>query len=327
MSTTSNNSNQTSRAYLACVPHVPLTSVQERKDNPEFWRAYDERVQEFRDFDPDLVVVFGGDHYDGMHLKLMPQFVVGQVAQALNDCGGYPGPLDIPLDIAGRAVNHLVEHEFDVATSFAMEVDHGFSNVLHWFLGELNAKPVLPIHINSLVDPRPTFRRCRLLGEEIGRFARTLGKKVAFLGSGGLSHQTDFIFPQFHNAPNEDVKEYIVHGGARGGVISRDKWMQDISEGMDKLSGQLLDGSFHASWINEAWDRQFLEVLASGDLERFDSWTDADVLKAAGYGGSEVRQWIAAAAAHQAYDRSATIHVDYYSPDTTLAVGVAVVHA
>ncbi|MFP3566245.1 hypothetical protein [Paraburkholderia sp. SIMBA_030] len=320
------NNVQSGRGYLACVPHVPLVAVQGRDANRDFWTVYDDRVREFKEFDPELVIVFGGDHYDGIHLKLMPQFVVGQIATALNDCGGYPGRLDIPRDVAAAAATYLVEHDFDVATSFAMEVDHGFSNVLHHFLGELDAKPVLPIHINTIADPRPTFRRCRQIGEEIGRFARTLNKRVAFLGSGGLSHQTDFIFPQYDTAPNEVVRDYIVHGGSHG-ALSRDKWMADVGTGMDKLSGDLLSGSFHAPWINEDWDKKFLDALTSGDLKVFDSWTDADVLKAAGYGGGEIRQWIAAVSAAQAFCDGSRLTVDYYSPDTTLAVGVGIVHA
>lgn len=95
---------------------------------------------------------------------------------------------------------------------------------------------------------------------------------------------------------------------------------------MDQLSGKLVRGEFVAPWINKEWDQKFLNVLASGELEEFDSWTDDEVLGAAGYGGSEVRLWIAAAAAAQAYDQHAEFTVDYYSGDTTLAVGVGVVH-
>ena len=45
--------------------------------------------------------------------------------------------------------------------------------------------------------------------------------------------------------------------------------------------------------------------------------------KAAGYGGGEIRQWIAAAAAGHAAGIK-RIGVDYYSAETKLAVGVGV---
>lgn len=318
------NSPKSSLAYVACVPHVPFLSMQARSVNSEFWNAYEDRIAELRAFDPELVVVFGGDHYDGIHLKLMPAIVVGQIAAGLNDCGGTAGALNVPADIAYACAETLIEDGFDIATSYAMEVDHGFTNVIQNFLGSLQTKPILPIHINAMCDPKPTFKRCRELGDAVGRFAAGLGKRVAFLGSGGLSHQTDFIFPQYTTAPSESIRDFIVHGGAKG-EISRDKWMQDIQGGMDGLNAKLLANNLDVPWINRAWDESVLEIVASGDLKRFDAWKCRDVTKAAGYGGGEIRQWIAAVAAAQAAGVK-QVGVDYYSDKTKFAVGVGVVH-
>lgn len=311
-------------AFVACVPHVPLLALQAREVNPGLWRAYEQRVAEFKVFDPDLVVVFGGDHYDGVHLKMMPTFAIAHAACGLDDCGGFPGRFDVPLDVAQACSRAVVDDGFDIATSYALEVDHGFTNVTHNFLGALDAKPVLPVLINAIADPKPTFKRCRQFGEAIGRFAATLGRRVAFLGSGGLSHQTDFIFPQYNTAPNEAVRDFIVHGGAQG-EISRAKWMGDIQHGMDGLSADLVSGKFKAPWINKAWDERFMATFAAGDLAQFDDWNCDEVTRVAGYGGGEIRQWIAAAAAAQAMgvDR---LHADYYSDASKLAVGVGVAH-
>lgn len=313
-----------SAAYVACVPHVPLLAMQRREVNSAMWDAYEDRIGELRAFDPDLIVVFGGDHYDGIHLKMMPAIVVGQIVTALNDCGGYPGPMNVPRDIAYACAETLIEEGFDIATSYAMEVDHGFTNVIYNFLGSLEAKPILPIHINAMCDPKPTFKRCRELGEAVGRFAATLGKRVAFLGSGGLSHQTDFIFPQYDTAPNETVRNFIVNGGAKGGV-TRDQWMKDIGTSMDGLNAKLLDGTIETPWINKEWDQRFLSAFSSGDLTQFDAWKCKDVTQEAGYGGGEIRQWIAAAAAAQAAGVK-QMTVDYYSEKTKLAVGVGITH-
>lgn len=318
------NRHSSASAYVACVPHVPLLSMQERHVNAAFWDAYEDRIGELRAFDPDLVVVFGGDHYDGMHLKLMPAIVVGQIATGMSDCGGTAGPLNVPMDIAYACAERLIEDGFDIATSYAMQVDHGFTNVIKNFLGSLDAKPILPIHINAMCEPKPTFKRCRELGEAVGRFAAGLGKRVAFLGSGGLSHQTDFIFPQYNTAPNESVRNFIVNGGTQGDITLQ-KWMDDIQGGMNGLNAQLLDGSFEAPWINREWDEQVLATITSGHLDRFDAWTSADVTKAAGYGGGEIRQWIAAVAAGHAAGVP-KVGVDYYSDKTKLAVGVGVIH-
>ena len=315
-----------SQAYVACAPHVPLLSIQAKEHSAGLWHAYEARIAEYEAFDPELTIVFGGNHYQGVHLNLAPTFIVGQIAEAVDDCGGMPGRLDVPMDRSLALAEALVQDGFDIATSYAMVVDHGFSNVLGNFLrGDLGARLVIPIHINSLTFPRPTFRRCRELGEAVGRWAATLGKRVAFLGSGGLSHQTDSIFPQYEQAPNEAMRDYMVHGGAKG-PLDQKVFNDNMVPAMTELSDSLVSGAFVAPWINPDWDRDFLRMFASGDLAALDRWTDAGVLEQAGYGGGEIRMWIAAAAAGQAVGAD-PIRVDYYSDKDPLAVGTAVAHA
>ncbi|MFO1402792.1 MAG: hypothetical protein U1F30_16525 [Steroidobacteraceae bacterium] len=35
--------------------------------------AYEARIAEFRAFDPELVIAFGADHYDGLHPRRCPR--------------------------------------------------------------------------------------------------------------------------------------------------------------------------------------------------------------------------------------------------------------
>jgi len=313
--------------YVACVPHSPLVhNEQERKHElPGFWDAYEARVAELDAFDPDLVINFGADHYSNIHLNLMPSFLIGFKAQAIDDRGGIPGKLDVPTDLAVDLANHLVESGLDMATSYDMTVDHGFSGVMHFFFhGKLDSRPSIPIYINCLAEPRPTFRRCRELGEAVGEWAAKTGKRVAFLGSGGLSHGTGSMFPQFHDAPSEDVRRFIVSGGSEDGITD-EKWHADISEVCDKSSDLLRSGVRLPSVICE-WDQMFLDTLAAGDLTVFDGWKDADVNRDGGGGAAEIRLWIAAVAAAQKAG-SKPVTVDYYSHDTTFGVGSGIVHA
>jgi 2,3-dihydroxyphenylpropionate 1,2-dioxygenase len=307
------------------VPHVPLVLMQDPVHTPDFRFQYEARVQEFRAFDPELVIVFGADHYDALHLKLMPPFLVGLAAEAIGDPGGHSGNVNVPTELAGQLVAELMRSDFDVATSHAMELDHGFTSAMHLFMGELDSRPVIPVHINAIAMPLPSLRRCRMLGERIGQFAAGLGKRVAFLGSGGLSHETDFIFPQYHQVDGP-VRDYIVHGGAKGG-ISRSEWLGGVDVAMRSLDEDMVTGKPlpPQAVINPEWDRAFLDILACGDLTRFDSWTDAQVMGQAGQGANEVRQWIAAAAAAQACGAS-QVKVDFYSPSTSLGIGIGIGH-
>jgi 2,3-dihydroxyphenylpropionate 1,2-dioxygenase len=314
-----------SRAFLTCAPHVPFLAMQDRSLNEGFWRAYEARIAAFKLFDPELVIAFGADHYDGQFLKSMPTFQVGQVAEAIDDQGGHPGRLNVPKDIAIACAEHLVDRHFDISTSYAMQVDHGFSGILHAFMGRLDARPVVPIFINALCHPRPTFKRCREFGAAVGQFAATLSKRVAFLGSGGLSHDTGPMFPQFDTADNETVREYIVHGGTRGG-LSREQWIGELNKGLEFVNGQLLQRVPGVGAVDREWDAAFLKTLTAGDLAAFDSWVDADVARRAGNGAGEVRQWIAAASAAQAVEARPFV-VDYYEPDSPIGVAAVVMHA
>lgn len=312
------------QAYLGCVPHVPFMVLQERGLNQPFWDAYKRQADALRAFDPELVIVFGSDHYSGQHMRLMPSFAIAQAAEAIDDDGGYPGRLDVPFDISFACAAHAIEAGIDVATSFAMEVDHGFSAVLHHFLGAIDAKPVIPVFVNALCEPRPTFRRCRMLGEAIGDFAAGLGKRVAFLASGGLSHETSEVFPQFREAPDGSLKDYMLHGGSKGD-LSREDWLGWLHDGLQVVNGLLLDRVPGVGEIREDWDDEFLRLFTAGDLTVFDSWKDQEILRCGGNGAGEVRQWIAAAAAAQRMGVR-DISVDFYSHDLPLGVAAVVAH-
>lgn len=321
----SDTDQRVARTFLGCVPHVPFIMLQDRQANKPFWDTYERQAEALRAFDPELVIVFGSDHYSGQHLRMMPSFAVGQVAEAIDDDGGFPGKLNVPMDLALACAKFLIDAEIDVATSYAMEVDHGFSSVLHHFLGDIAARPTIPIFVNALCHPRPTFRRCRKLGVAVGDFAASLGLRVAFLASGGLSHETGDIFPQFDTANDEKMRDYIVHGGQRG-EISREAWLGGLHEGLAVVNGMLLDHVPGVGDINQGWDDEFLRLFAAGDLEAFDAWQDEQVVACGGNGAGEVRQWISAAAAAQRLGQI-SIKVDHYEHGLPMGVAAVVVHA
>ncbi|WOF74437.1 hypothetical protein QMT40_002089 [Parvibaculaceae bacterium PLY_AMNH_Bact1] len=104
-------------------------------------------------FGPDLVVLFGNDHYGGQQMSCMPSFCIGVEATALADVGGTPGPLNVPRDLAIEAVSDLRDQGIDVAVSYDMKVDHGFSQALTRLTGGLKTYPVLPIFMCCIQPP------------------------------------------------------------------------------------------------------------------------------------------------------------------------------
>lgn len=312
------------RAYLGCVPHVPFTVLQDRALNAPFWAAYRAQAERIAALDPDLVIAFGSDHYSGMHLAMMPSFAVGMAAEAVADDGGFPGKLNVPADLAYACAAHVVEAGIDIATSHAMEVDHGFSAPLNHYFGGIAARPVIPVFINALAEPRPTFRRCRMLGEAVGDWAARSGLKVAIIGTGGLSHETGEVFPQVREVQDPRTREYLLHGG-RTGDLSRDQWLADLHDGLQVVNGLLLDHTPGVGEIRPDWDAEFIRLFTGGDMTVFDGWSDDEVLAAGGNGAGEVRMWIAAAAAAGRMGVK-DITVDYLSHELPMGVCAVVVH-
>jgi 2,3-dihydroxyphenylpropionate 1,2-dioxygenase len=318
-------SHPTSAVHAVCVPHLPFLEIQDRAQNAPFWAAYDAQAAALREFDPELVIAFGSDHYEGQLMRAMAPFMIGVQAEAVPDTGGFPGPLQVPQAQARACAEFLMEQEFDVAVSHAMQVDHGFSHVLHRMLGGVAVRPVIPLFINSLAQPRPSFARVRKFGHAVGCFAAQTGLRVAVLGSGGLSHETGDIFPQVHEAQDPVLREFLIHGGDRG-PLSRAQWRENLKHGLAEVNRLMQARTPGVGQVRAEWDARFLGLLTQGDLGVFDTWRDAEVEREAGNGAGEVRSWVAAMAAAQAMGAGAPV-VDYYEAGTFLTVAAVVTHA
>ena len=151
------------------------------------------------------------------------------------------------------------------------------------------------------------------------------GKRVVFLGSGGLSHETGDVFPQIDEARDEATRDFLIHGGSKG-AISREQWRSNLDAGLDVVNGLLMKRTPGIGSVKTDWDARFLGLLASQNLDAFDAWRDDEVYRSAGNGAGEVREWIAALAAAKAAG-AGNVVVDHYEAGTCIGVAAAVVHA
>ncbi len=314
---------------LVCASHSPLLYCYAKA--PDDWdalqAAYKEREAAVQKFDADLVVAFGADHFNGFFLKLMPAFCVGLKAAAVGDIGGFEGELNVPTDTATDIVNYLRHNDVDPAVSANMTIDHAFSQTVNNMLGGLATKPVVPIFINAIAEPFVPFRRTRLMGEAVGRYAASLNKRVLFLASGGMSHNPRRYYPAPGDASPE-VAAWQLSGGDDPQSLSPDQWIDLLEEMHHEGAGMIVRGERTAAdmKLNREADERFLDVFCGNRLREFDNWNPHELVEQAGIGSMELHTWIAAAAAHKAAGGSAP-QIDFYTVAPELGIAAGIVHA
>ncbi|BBX69115.1 2,3-dihydroxyphenylpropionate/2,3-dihydroxicinnam ic acid 1,2-dioxygenase [Mycolicibacterium psychrotolerans] len=266
-------------------------------------------------FDPDLVVTFSPDHYNGFFYRVMPPFCIGTAAEGVGDYGTYQGPLDVPADIASECAAAVLRADVDVALSAAMQVDHGTVQPLQKLLGDATAKPVIPVFVNSVATPLGPMRRVRALGEAVGGYLATLGKRVLIIGSGGLSH--DPPVPTLATAPPAAL-DRIVHG-----MPMTSEQRQARQTAVMEAAREFAAGQGSLAPLNPAWDKAFLDLLDTNRLGDVDGWDNAWIAAQAGNSAHEVRTWVAAFAALATQGPYATGH-RFYRAAPELIAGFAI---
>ncbi|MFC9835527.1 3-carboxyethylcatechol 2,3-dioxygenase [Rhodococcus sp. NPDC127530] len=270
------------------------------------------------DYNPDAVVLFTPDHYNGFFYKLMPPFCLGYEASGVGDYGTAAGPLDVPRDIAEGCARSALDAGIDLAVSLSMEVDHGAVQPLEKLLGGIRTKPVVPIFINSVATPLGPIKRARLLGRSVGEYLATRSERILIIGSGGLSH--DPPVPTLATATSHTA-ERIISGRAMTQAQRQARTERVITAAADFASG-----AENLKPLNPAWDRALLDLLTKGDLTAVDSWSNSWIEEQAGGSAHEVRTWVAAYAALAAAG-SYSLQYQYYRPTPELIAGFAITTA
>lgn len=314
---------------LVCGSHSPLLYCFEKP--PADWQAIQDGLARCRafvdDFAPELVVIFGADHFNGFFLDMMPAFCIGLDAQATADIGGFSGPLDVPSALATEAIGYLRQQGFDPAVSFKMTVDHAFSQTLTQATGGLAVYPTIPVFINCITEPFVPFARSRQLGATLGEFLARQNKRTLFIASGGMSHHPTRYYPAYTHG-QDAVSQWQLNGNkvVAGGMCA-DSWLERLDVMHHEGAALIARGERTAKdmRINEESDREFLAALLEGDLESFDHWDQQALVARGGIGSMELHTWIAAAAAHQACGGAAP-NLDVYSVAPEIGIGFGLIY-
>lgn len=305
---------------VLCMSHSPLLDHGDpgAEVRAEVDAAFAEAKRFVEELNPDLVVNFGPDHYNGFFYDLMPPFCIGYQAFGTGDYDSFAGALDVP-PLAEELAQHVIDAGVDVAISRAMEVDHGAvqpMEILHD--GNAAARPVVPVFVNSVARPFVSMQRVRVFGEAVGRFFADRDERVLFLGSGGLSH--DPPVPQYATATPEQ-RQFLTDGRKPTAEARAAREARTIA-----TAAAFAQGEADIMDLNPEWDRTFMAVCSSGVTTDFDAYTADEMDAVAGHSSHEVRNWVAAHAALRACGEYRTTY-QFYRPIPEYIAGFGVTTA
>lgn len=308
-------------AYLHCMSHTPLVGIIDPAQTTLDVIAHTEATirQQIKAFDPELVILFGPDHYNGFFYDVMPQFCIGMQAHAIGDFNTTAGELSVPQGDAEALATHMIEAGFDLAVSYQMQVDHAFAQPLETNFGSLDSIPVIPIFINSVAPPMPTFKRAIQFGEALGQYLQTLNKRVLLLASGGLSHQPPV--PELVSA-NEHMKHRLLGSGKNLPADERQLRTQRVISAAHAFVQD--QNSLHP--LNPEWDQMFMNCLIQSDYQRLASMTNQEVSEIAGKSTHEVKTWVVATKAFETFG-AFQIQERFYQPIPEWIAGYGILSA
>ncbi|SEI62074.1 2,3-dihydroxyphenylpropionate 1,2-dioxygenase [Azotobacter beijerinckii] len=305
---------------LKCLSHTPLRGLNDPGAEvvAEVDAVLARSRAEVEAFDPELIVIFAPDHYNGLFYDLMPPFVIATAAESVADYRTLPGPLSIPRDLALDMARFILDSDVDIALSHRLQVDHGCTQTLEEMTGSLTRYPVIPIIINSVAPPFAPYRRIRKLGEAVGRFVATLNKRVLILGTGGLSHEPPV--PLLSGAP-EEIAEFLIAGRNPTPEARAARQARTIAAGQVYGSADC-----PLTPLNVDWDLAFIDLLVQGRLDEIDDFRIEEISRTAGRSTHEIRTWVAAFAALAA-GGAYRARQDYYRAINQWIAGYGVVSA
>lgn len=309
-------------AALLAMSHSPLlhhnpppAEVQEELD-----KAFAEVKKFVTDYDPDTIVVFWPDHFNGFFYELMPPFCIGFEAFGTGDYDTWDGPFNVDTATAEELAQFALDKDVDIAISRNMEVDHGaVQPIEEVYEGNVNAKPIIPIYVNGVARPFVPTRRVRKMGQAVGEYFKDSDKKILFVASGGLSH--DPPLPRWDSATPEQ-RAMLLDRKARTPETRAAREARVIECGKKFARGEadIMD-------IAPEWDKKFMEVCKSNNPELFDSYHYADMEAEAGHSVHEVRTWMAAFSAMHACNSDYAATFEYYRPIPEFIAGFGIITA
>jgi 2,3-dihydroxyphenylpropionate 1,2-dioxygenase len=136
---------------------------------------------------PDVLIVVANDQFVNFFWNNIPTFFVTIADEVQGQFTRHKFHYRNHKELGKAIVRAGMDRGIDFSYGEHIELQHT-QNVPLYFLLREPTIPILPIYVNTWVDPAPSPRRCYQVGELIRAVADQSQERVAILATGGLSH-------------------------------------------------------------------------------------------------------------------------------------------
>ncbi|MGB7950821.1 MAG: hypothetical protein WCH75_24340 [Candidatus Binatia bacterium] len=136
---------------------------------------------------PDVLVVVANDQFVNFFWNNVPTFFVTLADEVKGQFTRHKFHYRNHKELGRAIVRKGMAKGIDFSFGEHIELQHTQVVPLYFLLPEAKI-PILPIYVNTWVDPAPTPARCYKVGELIREVADDSKDRVAILATGGLSH-------------------------------------------------------------------------------------------------------------------------------------------
>jgi aromatic ring-opening dioxygenase catalytic subunit (LigB family) len=163
------------------------TLEQQKKLRQDAEEAFAVLRADLEEAKPDVLIVVANDQFVNFFWNNVPTFFVTLADEVKGQFTRHRFHYRNHKELGREIVRAGMEKSIDFSYGEYVELQHT-QNVPLYFLLREPKMPILPIYVNTWVDPAPTPRRCYQVGELIRDVANNSKERVAILATGGLSH-------------------------------------------------------------------------------------------------------------------------------------------
>jgi aromatic ring-opening dioxygenase catalytic subunit (LigB family) len=178
------------KLHYRMAPHASASKPSleaQRKLRQDAEKAYAVLRADLQAARPDVLIVVANDQFVNFFFNNIPTFFITLADEVKGQFTRHRFHYRNDKELGRKILKAGVEKGIDFSFGEYVELQHTQVVPLYFLLPEPKI-PILPIYVNTWVDPIPTPRRCYRVGELIRVVAEAEKERIAILATGGLSH-------------------------------------------------------------------------------------------------------------------------------------------